>query len=79
MEVRNCPFCGTKPMVKRGCVKVDDDEEGKITVPFRLFCPYCGVQMRKDAKFAATEDGQIVMLGDGYMELLRKWNRRAKE
>lgn len=79
MELKACPFCGKKPVIEKGFTDVDDCGNREICVPYRIICNDCGYYMSKDAKFAATNDGKVVMVENGYMELLTKWNRRSKE
>lgn len=77
MELKPCPFCGGKANITQ--ISHGYNHAG-FNYDFELKCARCGVDFGREESFAkVTQDGRLVITKDGYMELVKKWNRRVEE
>ncbi|RKJ40204.1 restriction alleviation protein, Lar family [Acutalibacter sp. 1XD8-33] len=78
VELKSCPFCGGKAVVKTSSNSVDHC--GLFSQLHSVSCSKCGATTSKTYKseFRRDIDGFHV-IHDGYEEAATDWNRRATE
>ena len=76
VELKPCPFCGSKPDFKemsRACIA------GDLYVRYAVECPNCHIYFGGESRITVNVSGKPVLEHDAFAECIEKWNRRVSE
>lgn len=76
--LKPCPFCGEVPEVARVASGYRGNADA-ATATFQVQCECCGIKFERQTEVAIDDDGKVNVLFDGYGEVIRLWNTRAKK
>jgi len=76
--LKPCPFCGEVPEVERVASGYRGNADA-ATATFQVRCECCGIKFERQTEVAIDDDGKVNVLFDGYGEVIRLWNTRAKK
>lgn len=84
-EIKNCPFCGSKPRIYHKGLERNDRDDYKTLRRYRTMwfidCGICGSASVKSGitEYIFDNDGKFYIDGDydGRQDVISRWNERA--
>lgn len=74
-ELKPCPFCGRSANIKEYETAYSNRQ---LQTTYRIGCESCGVYFKKTTRLK-IEEGEPVIIEDGYQGAINAWNRRTGE
>lgn len=79
-KLKPCPFCGGIPELTH---RTSKHLGAEIEIEWSIRCPFCFCQRVRIGRYNVGNDGKLylaeVNVGDARNEVIKAWNRRAKD
>lgn len=72
-KLKPCPFCGEIPKISKSSIDYSADS---FSVMYTVACSNCKISFKSRSEFT-VKDGEPVTVQNGYLDCIKKWNRRA--